>query len=209
MPAPLPPLPAPDDPPGSFLFSDDELEAITDEERRHGRYTLARLPERKRESILALLKERRPYRDIARLVSVAFETVQTVAQAHATELDKHYREFPRQLRRINHYLADRLERHIDSFPVQSIPLGIKLIHDTAALMEGQATARIEHTTAPTLSNLAEYERYIGEIEKRCAGRIIDPGPEMHYEPGKLALIDGSPGPPAAGDAENDPKLETP
>jgi hypothetical protein len=90
MPAPLPPLPQPEDPPGSFLFSDEEIEAITDEERRHGRYTLARLPAQKHQSNLVLLKERRSFREIARLVSVAPETVQAVAQLHADELDKHY-----------------------------------------------------------------------------------------------------------------------
>jgi hypothetical protein len=66
-----------------FLFSDEEIEAITDEERRHGRYTLARLPAQKHQSILVLLKERRSFREIARLVSVAPETVQAVARLHA------------------------------------------------------------------------------------------------------------------------------
>jgi hypothetical protein len=208
MPAPLPPLPKPDDPPGSFLFSDETIKSLTDEETRHGRYTLARLPAAKRESILALLKERRPYRDIARLVSVAFETVQTVAQAHAGELEQHYRDFPKQLRRINAYLADRLERNVDSFPVQSIPLGIKLIGETAALMEGQATSRIEHTHAPAVSAFEEYERFVSQIEKRCAGKVIDPGPEMHYEPEKRALIDAPRDHDQSDAGQNEPKPET-
>ena len=197
MPAPLPPLPQTDDPPHSFLFSNEEIAEITDEERRHGRYTLARLPAQKRQSIVVLLKERRPLRDIARLVSVAFETVQAVAQAHAGELDKHYSDFGKQLRRINHYMADRLERNVESFPIQSIPLAIKLIGEYGELIEGRATARIEHREGPRVSNLEQYEQIIGNLEKKIAGRIIEPGSEIHLDGGKPALMD-TPGLAAAG-----------
>jgi hypothetical protein len=211
MPAPQLPPPAPDDPPGSFLFPDNEIAEITDEERKRGRYTLANLPPQKLQSILVLLKERRPFREVGRLVGVAWETVQAVANAYAAELDKVWSDLPRVLRRINGRAADRLEANIDSFPLQSIPLLIKLIGEHAELLEGRATARIDHTAEPRrVSNVEEYEQIIGGLEKKIAGRVIEadeePGPEIHLGAGKPALIadvDGDPDPAAApaGDLE--------
>ena len=140
MPARNEPLAKPDDPPNSFLFSDDEIAEITDQEQRSGKYTLARLPARKRETILLLLIDRRPAREIARICNVHHETVSLVADAHAAELDAAWKSFSQKLRRINWHLADRLERNIESFPLQSIPLAVKLFSDTAELLEGRATA---------------------------------------------------------------------
>lgn len=206
MPAPQLPPPEPDDPPGSFLFSDSEIDEITDAERKRGRYTLANLPPQKRQAILVLLKERRPFREVGRLVGVAWETVQAVANAYAAELDRAWNDFPKALRRVNWYLVDRLQQNVGSFPVQSIPLAVKLLSDTSELLEGRATARIDHTTEPRrVSNLEEYERIIGTLEKKVAGRVIDPdeepGPEMHLGAGNPAVITAGAGfddqPPAA------------
>ena len=44
---------------------------------------------------------------------------------------------------MNWALADRLEKNAESFPLQSIPLAIKLIGEHAELIEGRATERIE------------------------------------------------------------------
>lgn len=202
MPAPQLPLPEPDDPPGSFLFSDSEIDEITDAERKRGRYTLANLPPQKRQAILVLLKERRPFREVGRLVGVAWETVQAVANAYAAELDRAWNDFPKALRRVNWYLVDRLQANVGSFPIQSIPLAVKLLSDTSELLEGRATARIDHTTEPRrVSNLEEYEQIIGALEKKCPGRVIDPeekdGPGIHLGAGKAPAI-------TAGAADPDP-----
>lgn len=173
------------EPPRSFLFSDEELAKVTDDERRYGRYTLDRLPAAKRQSILVLLKERRALREIARLLSVAFETVQAVAVAHAKELDEHWKELPRHLRRATWYMVDRLERNIESIPAPALPAAIKQISECWLLLDGQATSRVEHVIgAPRVNSLEEYEQQIAPIEKKIAGKVIEPGEEMRLVGGK-------------------------
>jgi len=140
---PAAPLPEPDDPGAAFLFPEEVISQLTDEERKHGKYTLARLPEQKRKSIVQLLIERRPHRDIERMLSVHNETIRAVADAHAVEIDAAWNHFGKKLRRINWHLADRLEKEVTSFPIQSIPLALKLIGEHAELIEGRATERIE------------------------------------------------------------------
>lgn len=205
MPARNEPLAKPDDPPGSFLFPDDQIAEITDQEQRSGKYTLARLPEQKRAAILLLLMDRRPAREIARIVSVHHETVSLVADAHAAELDAAWSNFSKKLRRLNWHLADRLEQNIASFPLQSIPLAIKLFSDTAELLEGRATARIESAQAPRISNIEQFENFLASLpEKYAAGRVIDaetgpePAREIHSAAGNPALMDAGP----AGEPEN-------
>jgi hypothetical protein len=204
-------LPQPEDPPGSFLFSDEEIAELTDEERRYGRYTLARLPAAKEQSCLVLLRERRPLRDIARLLSMAFETVQAVAMKHAKELDEHYKDLPRNMRRATYYAVDRLERNMDSIPAHLLPQTIKQLSDVWLLLEGQATSRVEHVGEVRIVNsLEEYERLIAPIEKRIAGRMIEGGEEMHLggekkpAPAPPPALPGAPGTsPATSPAVSD------
>ena len=202
MPAPQPPTPLPPDPPGSFLFDDDELAKITDEQRRHNRYTLANLPERKEQSILALLKERWPYREIARTLSVAFETVQAVAVRHAKLLDEHWKDFSRHTRRVGVYMVDRLEKNIDSIPVPLLPQAIKAIIECGELAAGRATSRVEHVgEIRIVDSVAEYERLIAPIEertaRRIAGKVIEPGQEMQLMAGKKTPPAPTPAPSSA------------
>jgi hypothetical protein len=185
MPAAQLPAPMALDPPQSFLFSDEEIAKVTDEEQRYGRYTLDRLPAAKRQSILVLLKERRALREIARLLSVAFETVQAVAVAHAKELDEHWKELPRHLRRATWYMVDRLERNIESIPAPALPAAIKQISECWLLLDGQATSRVEHVIgAPRVNSLEEYEQQIAPIEKKIAGKVIEPAEKIGLLAGK-------------------------
>jgi hypothetical protein len=210
MPAPNEPL-KPDDPPGSFLFPDDQIAEITDQEKRFGKYTLARLPQEKRAAILTLLVDRRPAREIARLVHVHHETVSLVADAHAAELDTAWHSFGKKLRRLNWHLADRLEQNIGSFPIQSIPVAIKLLGETAELLEGRATARIDHTgQPPRISNVEQFEAFLSTLpEKYAAGRIIDaetepePADEIHLGAGNPALMDAG----RSNETPNDPPAD--
>jgi hypothetical protein len=104
-----------------------------------------------------LLKERRSSREIARLVSVAPETVQAVAQLHADELDKHFSGVGQTIGRIICGFADRLERNMDSVPVAQTPHAMKVRAELRALLEGQATARLERVIQPVqVSNSEQY-----------------------------------------------------
>jgi hypothetical protein len=75
--------------------------------------------------------------------------------------------------------ADRLEQNMDSMPVPQIPQA--MIGELKALLEGQATSRIEHTVkAAEVSNFHEYERLIASFEKKARGPDRARGPENPF-----------------------------
>jgi hypothetical protein len=170
MPAPLPKF-EPDEPAaGPFLFPSEYMQEITDQEQKHGKYTLARLPEEKRKCIVQLLIERRSHRDIERMLHVHQETIRAVADAHAVEIDAAWQHFGKKLRRINWALADRLEKEAPNFPVQSIPLAIKLVGEHAELIEGRATERIEEVQRVDI--YAHWRRFMSGQEIGLGGEKI-------------------------------------
>ena len=191
MPAPVSTF-EPEPPPGSFLFPDEIIQELTDEERKHGKYTLARLPADKRKSIVQLLIERRPWRDIQRMIEVHWETIKRVADFHAEEIEAGSTQFGRKLRRINWHLADRLEKHSDSFPLQAIPGAIKFIGEFAELIEGRATERVEEVHRVDI--FEHWKKYKAAAET------------MGLEGGKNSVIDAElvPELPAPATAAADP-----
>ena len=185
---------------GFFLFSDNEIQEITDKKRKQGRYTLANLPEPKLNAILVLLKERRSFRDVTRLVGVAWETVQAVANKYAVEIQNAWETLPAAIGLTTRYLVYRLQDRIDSVPVHTIPQAVKNLVELKQLLEGQATSCVEHTVEPRrVSSLGEYEQQIGHLEKKTRARMVEEASGMHLPAEKSAGAGHPPGPPASSD----------
>src|SRR4030095_16698068 len=119
MPAPEPRPPDPPELPGSNLFPDEVMEALTDEERKFALYTGERCPKPKRDAIIQLVAEGRAIDYIRRLVNVHRQTVLNVANQFAAEIADYERRMAAKLRRCKWNLADRIEREADSLPRQA------------------------------------------------------------------------------------------
>jgi hypothetical protein len=206
MPAPLPPSPQPDDPAAPFLFPNDTIEKITNDELKHGRYTLARLPEKKRNNIIQLLGENRKIREVARILEVAQETVMEVLNhpEYGAEIEKRRgidsATMARQFRRCTLAQLERAERYPEVIPPAGIALATKLWTEVAELLDGKATSRVEHTTRVDI--FADYKSFLAELESEyeqkngaaidcAAGKIpqiknappaADPGPTIEVDP---------------------------
>jgi hypothetical protein len=80
---------------------------------------------------------------------------------------------------------------MDSVPVAQIPEAMKVTAELKALLEGQATARVEHVIQPVqVSNYEHnYEQYLQKIEgfeKKARARIVQEGQETRLTGGKPA-----------------------
>jgi hypothetical protein len=160
--------------PGSFLFSNDEIKEITDEERKKGRYTLANIPKPKLEACLVLLQEKRSFREVARLTGCAWETVQAIANKYAAQIQKAWESIPESLGLTARLGIYRLQANIDSVPAAQLSATIKQVLEVKQLLEGQATSRMEVTVAPRrVSSLEEYEQQIAGLEKKARARMIE------------------------------------
>ena len=182
------PLPELKDPPGSFLFSDDVIERLTDQERKYGIYTADRLPEDKRKAIIKLLGENRQVRDIATFLRVAPETITAVANHPIySEQITHAITAPilaRTLRRCAAAQLERLDRCPDLLPASSIPFATSVFIDKAELLDGKATARIEHTTRVDI--FQDYDRFLAELETEYEQKTA---PGIHSCAEKLPAIE--------------------
>jgi predicted Zn-ribbon and HTH transcriptional regulator len=196
MPAPLPPSPQPDDPAAPFLFPKDTIEEITNDELKHGRYTLARLPEKKLNNIIQLLGENRKIREVARILEVAQETVMEVLDhpEHGAEIERRRgidsAMTARKFRRCTLVQLDRAERYPEVIPAASIPLATKLWTEMAELLDGKATSRVEHTTRVDI--FADYKTFLAELESEYEQKN---GLGNGCEAGKISQIKNAP--PAA------------
>jgi hypothetical protein len=85
--------------------------------------------------------------------------------------------------------ADRLERNMDSVPVAQILEAMKVTAELKALLEGQATARVEHVIQPVqVSNYEQYLQKIRGFEKKARARIVQEGQETRLAGGKPAAL---------------------
>jgi hypothetical protein len=178
----MPALPWPEDDPaaGSFLFSNDEIKEITDNERKRGHYNLANIPQQKLEAVLTLLQEKRSFREVGRLTGCAWETVQAIANKYAAQIQKAWESLPQALGLTARYSIYRLQANIDSVPAAQLPQTIKSIIEAKQLLEGQATSRMEITVAPRrISSVEEYEQQIAHLEKKARARMLESSQEMH------------------------------
>jgi len=199
-------VPEPAEPPGSFLFSDDILKEITDEEKKFGRYTAERMPKQKRESVIQLLSEQRPVYEIARLVGVADQSVTAIANhpVYGVEVAQRIGDeraiAARQLQRCRRSQLDRLERHPDLLPAASIPIAVSIFTDKAELLLGHATARVEHTER--IDIFADFDAFCDELDEKY-GKKTSTG--NHLGGGKFPVIELQ---PAEAAADPTPALES-
>lgn len=200
MPAPLPkPLPEPD-PPRSFLFSDEEMAEITDQEKR-GIYTaerLAKLWPKKLESILKLLSDRWPIIEVARTLNVSEKTVVAVADRHAdaiTELDAN---FSKKARRVAWYQLDRVERNPGIIPPQAIAQSVKYFYEVGQLADGRPTEiHEERVTVDIYDHWARFVR--GEVIGLAGGKLPPiNGTAAPAAGAELAALPALPGPSGSG-----------
>ena len=143
---------------------------------------------------MALLKERRSFREIARLVSVAPETVQAVAQLHADELDKHFSGMGKQLGRIICGFAGSARAKHGLSAGRTDPRGHEGDQPSSkALLQGEATARVEHVTQPVqVSNYEQYLQKIEGFEKKARARIVREGQQTRLAGGKTRRLGAGP-----------------
>jgi hypothetical protein len=202
MPAPLLPAPEPQDPPGAFLFPDEIIQELTDEETKHGIYTAERLPINKRESVIQLLGEKRPVREIARLLQVHVSTITAVADRFGSEVSDIRERLARKLRRCAWSQLERIERSPDMLPAASIPLAVKLWIDTGELLDGKATARVEHVERVDI--FADFPAFCDQLAAEMETK--NRAPEIRFAAGKLPAIEADlvemPGSPAESPASD-------
>jgi hypothetical protein len=202
--------PAAPEPPGSFLFSDDVIQELTDQEQRHGIYTGERCPEDLRRAIIKFVGDGWSQREIARTLKTAPQTVRNVAHMFKADIRDYCEQLPRRLQRCIISGLDRLERNIDSVPMQSMGITLKALHDIETMASGRASARVEHVHRVDLfSHCGSWDEFISTVDDSPeAIRAKNEGPEIHLEAGKKSAIDAElieSREPADGQAEIDDK----
>jgi hypothetical protein len=199
MPAPEPRPPDPPELPGSNLFPDEIMEALTDAERKFGLYTGERCPKPKRDAIIQLVAEGRAIDYIRRLVNVHRETVLNVANQFAAEIADYERRMAAKLRRCKWNLADRIEREVDAIPRQALGLTLKIVSDIEALDSGRAIARVDHVHRIDL--FSDFPDFVRELEARP---VMDEknGAPIHLAREKNLLMNAPPADP--GETAGDP-----
>jgi hypothetical protein len=197
MPAPEPRPPDPPELPGTNLFAEEVMQALTDQERKFALYTGARCPPDKREKIIELMGEGQPIDRIRRLVNVHRQTVLNVANQFAAEIADYERRMTAKLRRCKWGLADRIEREVDAIPRQALGLTLKIVSDIEAMDSGRAIARVDHVHRIDL--FSDFPTFVQELEARP---VIDekngaPAGRIHLSGGNNLLMNGAPADPAA------------
>jgi hypothetical protein len=200
MPAPLPPTISESEPPGSFLFSDEAMQEITDQEKR-GNYTAERLARLRPDTLKACIKllcDKWPKIEIARTLNVTEKTVVAVADHHAdkiTELEKH---FSKKLRRVAWDQLDRVERNPGIIPAQAIAQAVKFFYETAQLADGRPTEIVEEIQRVDI--WAHWKRFVAGDEIGLAGGKIPPviDGELVESPAPAVPATDRPGLPASG-----------
>jgi hypothetical protein len=200
-------------PPAPFLFSEQAIAEITDEEKRHGRYTAARCPPELRRSIIALLKEGRSHREIERLLSsngrgVSRDTVKAIHDVPevAREVDEALQlgslTGPKS-RRAMHALLDRVIENPHMIPGASLSLAIKNMHEISQLEDGKPTSIEEHR--PHMDIFASFQMLTAQLKATAAAEEIPPK-TTGLDGEKPPPLNQRPGEPGQG-PERDVKME--
>lgn len=200
-------LPQPDAP-GVFLFSDEIIRAITDEEKRDLKYTAARCPDALKQSIVQLLKEDRPLAWIADLLHCHHETVAAILDDPecALDIDAGRRALiAPKCRRVILKELQRLDNCPGILPASSIPLAVKMLYDVQALEDGKPTSISENRQ--TKGNIFEqFADFVEGLKKEMDAE--NQAPEIGLPAGKVSVIEGEfADDPALPDGEAGP--ETP
>jgi hypothetical protein len=163
---PAPQLRAPDPPelPGVNLFSDDVMQALTDEERKFALYTGARCPVDKRNDIIHFAGIGWNIDEIRRRTHVHRETVLNVINEFAAEIRDYEHRITAKLRRCKWLILDRIEREGDQIPRQALGLTFKIIADQEATDSGRAIARVDHVHHVDL--FSDFGDFVRDLEAR-------------------------------------------
>lgn len=184
---PAPQLRAPDPPelPGTNLFPNEIMEAITDQERKFALYTGARCPVEKREKIIEWAGQGHNIDCIRRWANVHRETVLNVVNEFAAEIADYEKRMTAKLRRVKWALLDRIEREGDAIPRQALGLTFKIISDQEATDSGRAIARVDHVHRIDL--FSDFPTFIQELE---AQPVMDEknGAGIHLAGGKKPAL---------------------
>lgn len=192
-----------DSPAAPFLFSEQAIVEITDEEKRHGRYTAARCPPELRRSIIALLKEGRSHREIARLLSsngcgVSRDTVKAIHDMPevALEVDRALQlaklTGPK-ARRAMHLLMDRVIEHPGIIPGASLALAIRQFYEISQLEEGKAISIEKHREHVDI--FASFQALTAKLKEKAAAES-NTAKKTGLAGGKPAVIDQQSGEPS-------------
>jgi hypothetical protein len=164
MPAPQLRPPDPPELPGTNLFPDEIMDAITDQERKYGLYTGARCPVEKREKIIEWAGQGHKIDVIKRWANVHRETVINVLNEFAAEIADYEKRMTAKLRRCKWLILDRIEREGDAIPRQALGLTFKIVSDQEATDSGRAIARVDHVHRVDL--FSDFPAFVAELEAR-------------------------------------------
>lgn len=181
MPAPQLRPPDPPELPGTNLFSDEIMDAITDQERKYALYTGARCPVEKREKIIEWAGQGQKIDVIKRWANVHRETVINVLNEFAAEIADYDKRMTAKLRRCKWLILDRIEREGDAIPRQALGLTFKIVADQEATDSGRAIARVDHVHRIDL--FSDFPSFVAELEARPA-MDEKKGAEIHLGGGK-------------------------
>jgi hypothetical protein len=126
------------------LFSPEVIEQLTADEAK-GIYTAERCPKDKRNAIIQLRGSGRSKNSVIRTLGVHRLTIIAIEEKFPEEIDAVRKRTARQMRRCLGDQLDRLEENPGILPPSAIPMAVNVLNTNAQLLEGQATARVEHS----------------------------------------------------------------
>lgn len=135
------PLPSTADLPASFFEGREAVGEFTGERLFRQRPEVYR-------AIVTCLAEGIGVRATARALKVSTNTVAAVRAREGATVETQKKETVSQLRQFARLGAERLLDEVDKIPLQSLPIAIGIAVEKAELLDGGATARVEHVQAP-------------------------------------------------------------
>jgi len=176
----------------SFLFANDEMKAATEAAEASGQYTAERLKELDPAKYSAIV-ELRGYdwaeKRICEFLKVHHRTVAAVSDAEPEAIDAFRQRLVRKLRRGADRLVDRSVEHPDSIKIDMAGLVAAQLIDRAELLDGRATARVEHVEKVDI--FGDWESFLQERlepEEKQAN-AVEVGSRMGSIAGKKAPIE--------------------
>lgn len=161
--------------------------------RKHSaRYLRERNP-RLYQAITLALKYGIPVCEIAKQVEVGENTVRAVQFAEHSSVEDGKEVLKSSMRRFLHGAIGIMNERIDEIPVEKLMMAVGIINQNLLLLEGQATAIVQHQRAE--ASLEDIAKQIEAAQRKAHGRVVD-AEEMGSEAGNESA-NGASGPPAA------------
>ncbi len=154
---PLLPLGSTADLPASFFADREAVGEFT------GERLFTQRPEVYR-AIVTCLAEGMGVRATARALKVSTNTVAAVREREGSSVETQKKETVSKLRQFARLGAERLLDEVDKIPLQSLPIAIGIAVEKAELLDGGATARVEHVKAPGEKAFKELLEMLPEAE---------------------------------------------